>query len=87
MVQHQRIEALRRDQRLGSDGILGMAHLDTGPPQRLFHKARKDRIVIDIEHAQHGGGGGGHGTCRTAKNRPSCRMALAKLSYSTGLVM
>jgi hypothetical protein len=51
------------------------------PLQRLLHEPCEAWIVVDIEDMRHPlGHQSASGTCMTAKNRPSWRIALAKPS-------
>ena len=59
----------------------GMHHLEAEPRQAAVDQPGEPRIIVDIEQCGHWSGHvAADGTWMTEKNRPSWRMALAKLS-------
>ena len=54
--------------------------LETARLQRLLHQSRQAQVVVDVQDSGVRLRHWVSGTCITAKNSPSWRMALAKLS-------
>ena len=81
LVEGDDVDAAGADARQRSDAVAGVLDLETLPVQPALHQVGKVGVVIDVKeggafccHAAVGG------TWMTEKNRPSWRMALAKLS-------
>lgn len=81
VVQRDDVDAALQDAGDAGRAIVCMLEGEPARLQRALHEAREARVVVDVEQAWSVGHGQSiSGTCITAKNRPSCRIALANAS-------